>query len=86
MVLVDLTMTNVMHMVAGVPEFTRLSLAFAYGKDSPALKENRVAGVQVNPEVSLVRCADVMSCHVPIPGLLKHGPLLQAQQIDRIGW
>ena len=33
--------------VVGVPEFTKLSLAFAYGKHSTALKENRVTGVQV---------------------------------------
>lgn len=31
----------------GLPEFTKLSLAFAYGKDSQALKENRIAGIQV---------------------------------------
>lgn len=45
-------------MIAGVPEFTKLSLAFAYGKDSAALKENRVAGVQVSPEVPsfVVQC------------------------------
>lgn len=36
-----------MSMDTGVPDFTNLSLAFAYGKDSQALKENRVAGVQV---------------------------------------
>ncbi|CAM9380628.1 unnamed protein product, partial [Discosporangium mesarthrocarpum] len=30
----------------GVPEFTELSLKFAYGQDSMPLKEGRVAGVQ----------------------------------------
>lgn len=40
-------------MFEGVPEFTKLSLAFAYGKDSSALKENRVAGVQVRAPDSL---------------------------------
>ena len=52
MYVVDLTPHNciccVCVNITGVPEFTKLSLAFAYGKDSPALKENRVAGVQVN--------------------------------------
>ena len=33
--------------VTGVPEFTDLALRFAYGKDSAALKEGRIAGVQV---------------------------------------
>nr|AIT70234.1 aspartate aminotransferase [Sargassum horneri] len=32
--------------IVGLPEFTKLSLAFAYGKDSQALKENRIAGIQ----------------------------------------
>ena len=46
---VDLIIISTLANHTGVPEFTKLSLAFAYGKDSSALKENRVAGVQVKP-------------------------------------
>ena len=32
--------------IAGFPEFVKASLAFAYGEDSPAVLEDRIAGVQ----------------------------------------
>nr|AIT70228.1 aspartate aminotransferase [Dictyopteris undulata] len=32
--------------IVGLPDFTKLSLAFAYGKNADVLKERRVAGVQ----------------------------------------
>ena len=38
---------NLAALPPGLPEFTKLSMAFAYGKDSQALKDNRIAGVQV---------------------------------------
>ncbi len=31
----------------GIPEFTKLALEFAYGSDSPALVDGRIAAVQV---------------------------------------
>ncbi len=31
----------------GIPEFNKLSLEFAYGADSPALLDGRIAAVQV---------------------------------------
>lgn len=32
--------------IAGSPKFTKLACEFIYGKDSPAVKENRIAAVQ----------------------------------------
>ncbi|CAM9779533.1 unnamed protein product [Ascophyllum nodosum] len=44
--LVDKSLNHEYAGIAGLPEFTKLSMAFAYGKDSQALKDNRIAGVQ----------------------------------------
>nr|AIT70204.1 aspartate aminotransferase [Punctaria latifolia] len=72
--------------IAGVPEFTKLSLAFAYGKDSPALKENRVAGVQTLSGTGACRVMGELlarfrgkgsAIYVPNPTWGNHIPIMQ---------
>nr|AIT70222.1 aspartate aminotransferase [Scytosiphon lomentaria] len=72
--------------IAGIPEFTKLSLAFAYGKDSPALKENRVAGVQTLSGTGACRVMGEMfarfrgkgsAIYVPNPTWGNHIPIMK---------
>nr|AIT70230.1 aspartate aminotransferase [Colpomenia sinuosa] len=72
--------------IAGIPEFTNLSLAFAYGKDSPALKENRVAGVQTLSGTGACRVMGEMfarfrgegsAIYVPNPTWGNHIPIMK---------
>nr|AIT70242.1 aspartate aminotransferase [Petalonia fascia] len=72
--------------IAGTPEFTKLSLAFAYGKDSPALKENRVAGVQTLSGTGACRVMGEMfarfrgegsAIYVPNPTWGNHIPIMK---------
>eukprot|EP00752_Nemacystus_decipiens_P003765 g3466.t1 len=72
--------------IAGVPEFTKLSLAFAYGKDSSALKENRVAGVQTLSGTGACRVMGELlarfrgtgsAIYVPNPTWGNHIPIFQ---------
>lgn len=72
--------------IAGVPDFTNLSLAFAYGKDSPALKENRVAGVQTLSGTGACRVMGELlarfrgtgsAIYVPNPTWGNHIPIFQ---------
>lgn len=54
--------------IAGLKSFVDLSLEFAYGKDSPALKEGRVAGVQVRQTRSHAAASWVMPISWPRSG------------------
>nr|AIT70215.1 aspartate aminotransferase [Desmarestia viridis] len=72
--------------IAGVPEFTKLSLAFAYGKDSSALKENRVAAVQTLSGTGACRVAGELfarfrgegsAIYVPNPTWGNHIPIFK---------
>ncbi|CAM9546945.1 unnamed protein product [Laminaria digitata] len=77
--------------IAGVPEFTKLSLAFAYGKDSPALKENRVAGVQTLSGTGACRVAGDLfarfrgagsAIYLPNPTWGNHIPIFKNAGLD----
>eukprot|EP00904_Undaria_pinnatifida_P001839 jgi/Undpi1/11656/HiC_scaffold_36.g13951.m1 len=77
--------------IAGVPEFTKLSLAFAYGKHSTALKENRVTGVQTLSGTGACRVAGELFArfrgagspiYLPNPTWGNHIPIFKNAGLD----